>query len=885
LVPDTTAPTIAVSRAGTGVATGTETITFTLSEASSNFVLADIDATGGTLTNLVPVASSGTVSTGYTQYTATFTPTAGVLGTATIGVLSGKFTDAASNANQDTYLSGVAGAVQEGNNQVSFGFNTDVTAPTIAIARTSSGTVGSAGETISFTLSEAATDFALTDITVTGGVLSNLQGSGASYTATFTPTAGASGTATLGVLSAKFSDAAGNFNKDTFTNPATGTDVYETNNQISLPYNTDTTAPSIVVARTGSGTLVGTSASETISFTLSEASTDFALTDIDTTGGTLTNLVPVASSGNATTGYTQYTATFTPTAASTGTATIGVIGSKFSDAAGNFNKDTFANPAPAGQTYEANNQVSFGFDTTVADTTAPTITVTRSAAGMVNGTEVINFTLSESSTSFTQADITVTGGTLSGFTGSGTSYSVVFTPTPNSVGTGTVGVLASKFTDVYEANNQVSLPYNTDTTPPTVIVARTASGTVGSAGEDITFTLSEASSNFTLGDIAVTGGTLGALTQSSTNPLVYTARFTPDANGVGTATVGVQSRQFTDAAGNDNLDDYRSGVSGTVQESNNQVVFQYATDTTPPTIAVASSATTLGSGQTATITFTLSELSTNFAWDATTQTGDITVTGGTLGALTQSSSNPLVYTATFTPTAGGSGSATIGVLSGKFSDAANNTNKDTYTNPATGTDVYEANNQVSIALNLANNSTATIDIVSASTDSGASTSDFITNDQTLTYAGTITNWVAGLGDRVMLQFTDVNTGQVTTAFVTPSSTGAWTWDDTSNTRNAGTHSLKATIVSATGTTALNPAAPTNGTSGGTNGGYDVQAVVIDTQNPAPSEINLALSITTDADNNAYVNKTELGSSTTFTSRATFDTALAKPGMVITLSDG
>jgi hypothetical protein len=157
---------------------------------------------------------------------------------------------------------------------------------------------------------------------------------------------------------------------------------------------------------------------------------------------------------------------------------------------------------------------------------------------MVNGTEVINFTLSESSTSFTLADIAFTGGTIASFSGSGTSYSVVFTPTPNSVGTGTVGVLAGKFsdaasnlnkdtytnpatgTDVYEANNQVSLPYNTDTTPPTVIVARTASGTVGSAGEDITFTLSEASSNFTLGDIAVTGGTLGALTQSSTNPLV-----------------------------------------------------------------------------------------------------------------------------------------------------------------------------------------------------------------------------------------------------------------------------------------------------------------------------------------------------------------------------
>ena len=278
----------------------------------------------------------------------------------------------------------------------------------------------------------------------------------------------------------------------------------------------------------------------------------------------------------------------------------------------------------------------------------------RSATGMVNGTEVINFTLSEASTSFTLSDISYTGGTIGGFTGTGTSYSVTFTPTPNSMGTGTVGVLAGKFsdaagnlnkdtftnpatgTDVYETNNQVSLPYNTDSTPPTVIVSRTSTGTVGVAGEDITFTLSEASSNFTLADIAVTGGNMGTtLTQSSTNPLVYTARFIPDANGVGTATVGVQSRKFTDAAGNDNLDDYRSGVSGTVQEGNNQVVFQYATDTTPPSIVVTSSDPILNSvgTATATITFTLSEASSNLAWNASTQTGDIVVTGGTLGAL------------------------------------------------------------------------------------------------------------------------------------------------------------------------------------------------------------------------------------------------------------
>ena len=64
-----------------------------------------------------------------------------------------------------------------------------------------------------FTLSEASTDFTASDVTVTGGTLSNFQGSGTSYTATFTPTAGAT-SASIAVASDKFTDAAGNANKD-----------------------------------------------------------------------------------------------------------------------------------------------------------------------------------------------------------------------------------------------------------------------------------------------------------------------------------------------------------------------------------------------------------------------------------------------------------------------------------------------------------------------------------------------------------------------------------------------------------------------------------------------------------------------------------------------
>ena len=51
------------------------------------------------------------------------------------------------------------------------------------------------------------------------------------------------------------------------------------------------------------------------------------------------------------------------------------------------------------------------------------------------------------STDFTVDDITVGGGTLSNYTGSGTSYTATFTPNPGFVGTGTVNDVAGKFRD------------------------------------------------------------------------------------------------------------------------------------------------------------------------------------------------------------------------------------------------------------------------------------------------------------------------------------------------------------------------------------------------------------------------------------------------------
>ena len=99
----------------------------------------------------------------------------------------------------------------------------DNTPPTITV--TTNKTALKAGDTalITFALSEVATDFILSDIAVTGGTLSNFQGSATSYTATFT--AGFNGIQpSVYVENGKFSDSSGNFNLD-------GTDA---DNRVSL---------------------------------------------------------------------------------------------------------------------------------------------------------------------------------------------------------------------------------------------------------------------------------------------------------------------------------------------------------------------------------------------------------------------------------------------------------------------------------------------------------------------------------------------------------------------------------------------------------------------------------------------------------------------------
>lgn len=136
---------------------------------------------------------------------------------------------------------------------------------------------------------------------------------------------------------------------------------------------------------------------------------------------------------------------------------------------------------------------------TAEDTTPPTITILADRTSLAAGeTTVISFTLSENSTNFTASDIAFSGGDLSGFTGSGRTYTALFTPSLNTEGRAIVSVANGVFTDTAgntnadgaDANNRVTL--NLDTLAPTFKAFSPADGAKGvPLGSTFSITLSE----------------------------------------------------------------------------------------------------------------------------------------------------------------------------------------------------------------------------------------------------------------------------------------------------------------------------------------------------------------------------------------------------------
>ena len=188
----------------------------------------------------------------------------------------------------------------------------------------------------------------------------------------------------------------------------------------------------------------------------------------------------------------------------------------------------------------------------------PTVQITSDKNLLKSGeTATITFTFSETVTNFADSDVTTTIGTLGTLSGSEMVYTATFTPSANFEGTATISIASNKFSDAAgnynvdgsDANNTVLIAV--DTAIPTVQI--TSDKTSLKIGETatLTITFSETVTDFVIGDLSTTNGTITSL---SANVNVYTAIFTPSANFEGTATISIADGRFSDAAGNYNVD-------------------------------------------------------------------------------------------------------------------------------------------------------------------------------------------------------------------------------------------------------------------------------------------------------------------------------------------
>ncbi|WP_460825104.1 Ig-like domain-containing protein, partial [Massilia solisilvae] len=794
---DAVAPTLAITSDKASLKAGeTATVTLTFSEdPGSSFDANDIAVTGGTL---------GTLSGSGNTRTAVFTPSANTNGgTAGITVAAGSYSDSAGN-------DGGAGATPA--------LTFDTAAPSLAIASDKAALRAGETATITFTFSEdPGATFDATDIAVSGGTLGSLSGSGTTRTAVFTPDANTdAGSASITVAAGRYADAAGNvgdagaspsltfdtavpaaplaldlsaasdtgasdsdnitrnraplvsgtatagttvtlYGSDgstalgsataggdgswsitssaladgTHTLTARARDAAGNASAASAPLQVtvDTTGPSLAISSDKAALKAGETAA--ITFTFSEdPGASFTSDDVVVSGGTLGAL-----SGS---GATR-TAVFTPDAATNGgSASITVAAGLYNDAAGNSGAaastpalvfDTSAPAAPlaldlaaasdtgssnsdnitrttapvisgtaeAGATvtvYDSDGSTVLGSATAAGDgswsvttsalgagthlltaraidaagnasaasaslavtvdTTAPTLAITSDKAALKAGeTATITFTFSEDpGATFTSADIAVTGGTLGALAGSGATRTAVFTPQANTNG-GSAGITvgAGSYADTAGNSGGAGLapPLSFDTAAPSLAITSDKAALKAGETATITFTFSEdPGATFDVADITVSGGSLGALSGSGT---VRTALFTPQAgtNG-GAASITVAPGLYADSAGN-------SGTAGASPA--------LAFDTAAPTLSITSDKAALKAGDTAAITFTFSD-DPGASFDA----ADVTVSGGTLGAI---SGTGAVRTAVFTPSANtNGGAAAISVAAGRYSDAAGN---------------------------------------------------------------------------------------------------------------------------------------------------------------------------------------------------------------------
>jgi hypothetical protein len=109
--------------------------------------------------------------------------------------------------------------------------------------------------------------------------------------------------------------------------------------------------------------------------------------------------------------------------------------------------------------------------------------------------------------------------------------------------------LTEAVTQAADEVGSVVVPDSADATPPTVLIQLSSTGPV--AGPvTVTFTFSEEVIGFTSSDVSLTGGSISAFKQSSSDARIYTALVTPNLDTELRTAIGVAEESYRDTAGN-----------------------------------------------------------------------------------------------------------------------------------------------------------------------------------------------------------------------------------------------------------------------------------------------------------------------------------------------
>ncbi|MDE2835691.1 MAG: Ig-like domain-containing protein, partial [Bacteroidota bacterium] len=329
-----------------------------------------------------------------------------------------------------------------------------------------------------FTFSEIVTGFMTQDVTITGGTKGTLSGSGRTYTLAVIPNSGSNVAVTV---------AANSVTNGLNTGPASA---------VSATAIWDAIPPTVEIS--GLPPRINTTTVLSVTFTFSETVTGFNDNDITVSGGTK--------------------GTFTATNATTYTLDVTPNGSEdvVVTAAANAATDGLNTGPPSVVT-----------ETAIWDAAALSVTI-NDVPLKINAIDpfIAEFVFSEAVMEFVTGDVTVTGGTKGTFAGSGTTYTLVVTP--SGFEDVVVTVAANAATDGLKTGpaSAVSEMAIWDATAPTLTIGGVPSRINTTTVLSVTFTFSEAVTVFNDNDITVSGGTKGTFT--ATNATTYTLAVTPD---------------------------------------------------------------------------------------------------------------------------------------------------------------------------------------------------------------------------------------------------------------------------------------------------------------------------------------------------------------------